>query len=70
MSKEVILASEEVTRRNIKAVIEYSRQTRDASDNAKSEVESLKKMILQQQEQITLLKQQMSNLQIKIYSSQ
>ncbi len=66
--KELRLAFEEVTTNNVKAVIEYSSETRKLVRDLESKIESLDNLIRNYDTTIDLLKQQIVHLQMKMFS--
>lgn len=66
--KEIILASEEVQRRNITAMLEHGNTTREITRDLEKEIEQMKAQIRLQDQKIEELKKQLSNVQMKLYS--
>lgn len=65
--KEVVLASEEVQRRNINAMLEHGNETRRLVLELKKEVQQMKNQIIIQEKTITELRQLLASVQAKLY---
>lgn len=66
--KEQKLAFEEVTRRNVIAVVSHSNETRKLLNELTEKVQSLQDLIMSRDTQINLLKKQIVVLQTKIFA--
>ena len=62
-----MLASEEVTRRNVQAAVQYSNETRKLQRELEAEVNQLKGMITQYKEELNQLRSQVTMLLIEKY---
>lgn len=65
---QIQLASEEVTRRNVKAAVDYSNETRKMLRETEEVVKQLKNMVVQQNSEISQLRAQMTTLLIEKYN--
>lgn len=65
--KDMRLHFEEVTTRNVKTSIEYSKGTRQLVRDLEKEVSNLRKDISSKNETITEMKFQLTNIQMKLY---
>ena len=68
MSKEVQLASEEVNRRNVRAAVEYSNETRKLLRETEAQVEQLKGMVQQYKTELQQLRSQVTMLLVQKYN--
>lgn len=66
--KEVILASEEVQRRNIESVIAFSKESRRIVRDLETNVKALQNQVMTQNGTIENLQKQLSSIQQKLYS--
>ena len=66
--KNVILASEQVQRRNIEAIRDYSTDTRKGLREIEVQIKELKNLVHMQNNEIGDLRKQISLLQAKLYS--
>ena len=65
--KEIMLASEEVTRRNVQAAVDYSNETRVLVRGLVERVEDLSRMLLTRDQDIALIRQQIAMMQAELY---
>lgn len=61
-------AAEDVSVRNIKAVIEHANTTRELTRKLEKSIEELKKLVIQQNAEIDILKSQIALLLIKNFN--
>ena len=66
--KEVLEVFQEVTTRNVKAVVAHSNQTRDMVRELENKIKSLDGLVRQYDEKIDMLQKQIVVLQTKLYS--
>jgi len=66
---EIEKAMEEVSVKNITAIAEYTRQTRELVNSSLKEVGELKKLIIQQNNTIEALRKQYIDLLVKTYQN-
>lgn len=59
---------EEVTNKNVEAMIDYCKETRKLNYNLESRVESLQNTVMAYDERIKLLTTQISMIQAKLYA--
>lgn len=67
-NKDIQLASEEVNRRNVRAAVDYSNETRRMLRQMEAQVEEFKKLCIQQKNELTQLKNQVTLLLVEKYS--
>jgi len=65
--KEIVLASEEVQRRNIKAMLNHGNETRKITRDLEKELEQMKEQIRLQDQKIEELRNQIVNIQARLY---
>jgi hypothetical protein len=68
MSNEVQLASEEVNRRNVRAAVDYSKETRKLLRDTEAHVEQLKGMVQQYKTELDQLRSQVTMLLVEKYN--
>jgi len=66
--KEIVLASEETTRRNVKAAVAHGNETRQLFRELEAKVTKLEEHIRLQNKNIDELRLQLVNVQAKVYS--
>ncbi len=66
--KEIILASEEITRNNVLAGIEFGNETRKLLRELETRFEELQTMVLDKDKRIDELQGQITNLQQALYA--
>ncbi len=66
--KEQRLAFEEVTRRNVNSMIQFSNETRDLVRTLEQNIINLQNIIMNRDNDITLLKQQLAMIQTMLFS--
>lgn len=69
MSSEQCKASEEVTRKNITAITEYTKVSRELVRDLEKQVNDLKNMITQQNQTIEQLRNQVTMLIVQNYGN-
>ena len=67
--KEIYKAFEDVTKKNIKMILDHSNQTRKNVTDLENKVEQLNEQIRIQNETIEDLRKLLVNLQIRVYSA-
>jgi len=65
--KEIVLASEEVQRKNIIAMLEHGNETRRLVRDLDTQLQQQKEQIRLQDQTISELRNQIANLQMKMY---
>ena len=65
--KEIILASEEVQRRNITAILDHGNQTRVLVRDLEAKVDQMQRQIMLQDQKIVEMRSLLSNVQAKLY---
>ena len=66
--KEMRLAFEDVTTRNVKAILEHGNTTRKLASETNASVQQLKQEILQQNQKLQQMTQQLAVVQGKLYA--
>jgi len=66
--KEIILASEEVTRRNILAIAEHAKETRRMTAELLNRVDTLQNNLMSRERELGAIKKQLAYLQQKMFS--
>lgn len=67
--KEVKMAFEEVTTRNVRAAVDFSNTTRVIVRDLQSRVETLDRMFIQNTEKMELMQNTISLLQMRLYNA-
>lgn len=67
MSENNLSGAEEAIRRNIIAIKEFTQSTRNIVEELQKEIITLKLQYIEQQKQIDMYKNQIANLQQKLY---
>lgn len=65
--KEVRMAFEEVTTRNVKAAIDFSNETRRMVKDLEIKVKHFEELSIEKDKEIKVMKEQISSLQQKLY---
>ena len=66
--KEILEAFEETTKRNVNAVIAYSKETRKIARDQDTIIKGLQNQVNSQNELIEQFKKQMTSIQMKLYT--
>jgi hypothetical protein len=66
--KEIVLASEEATRRNVQACIDFSNETRRIVKAQEEKIDNLQAIIRTRDEDIAQLRLQLSTIQAKVFA--
>lgn len=65
--KEVLKALEEVTRRNVNTMIDYSKETRALLRGLQSKIELLENVVREQDKQLLAFRKMLAGVQSKVY---